>query len=158
VPKFVFELESVLDQRRAAERTKQLAVAGLERERLDLEERIRGVQRGIVREKEDLRDHLTAGGSATGATSVNMRTVRLQAGASLRLVGRAHQAALQLSGVLARLHGARRELMDATTRRKAVETLRERRLTSWKHGQSKREEAALDELNVMSAARKELEQ
>ena len=155
--RFIFELETVLEQRRAAERARQLAVAALERERMDLEERVREVQRGIAREKEDLRDHLSGAGRAEGSTAVDMRSVRLQAGASLRLVGRAHHAALQLSGVLARLQGARRELLAATTRRKAVETLRERRLAAWKHAESRREAASLDALNVMRAPLKESE-
>src|ERR1043165_787990 len=114
---FVFELEPVLEQRRAAERAKQFVVGALERERLALEDRMKEIQRDIVREKEDLRDHLSG-------VSADMRAVRLQAGASLRRGGRAHHAALQLSGVLARLERARRDLLEATTRRKAVEKLR----------------------------------
>ena len=192
--KFVFELDAVLEQRRAAERAKQLAVAALERDRLGLEECIKVVQREIAREKEDLREHLsgvarTSGpgymvartsepgnmvartsepGNMVARTSgpgapppgpevraTDMRAVRLQAGASLRLLGRAHHGALQLAGVLARLANARRDLMEATTRRKAVETLRERRWHAWKTTLDRREAAALDELNVMSASRKE---
>ena len=152
--RFVFRLESVLEQRRGAERAAQRVVAALERHRLDLEASLRDIQGQIVREKEDLREHLSG---APGTGPVQMRHVRLQAGASLRLVGKAHHAAIQLAGVLARLDGARRELMAATTRRKAVETLRERRLAAWKHAESRREAASLDELNVMRAPRKESE-
>jgi len=151
--RFVFELDAVLEQRLAAERSKQVAVAALERQRIDLEDRVREIQRDIVREKEDLRDHLTPAGGGVGV--VDVRTVRLQAGASLRMVGLAHHAALRLSGVLARLQGARRELLDATTRRKAVEVLRERRLAAWKRARSRREDAAIDELSVMSVPRTE---
>ncbi len=152
--RFVFELEAVLEQRRAAERAKQLAVAALERERMELEARLREIQEGIVREKEDLREHLSPG---SGGGAVDLRTVRLQAGASLRMVGLAHREALRLSGVLARLRGVRLELMEATTRRRAVETLRERRRAAWRLAESRREAAALDEIGVMSAARKEHE-
>lgn len=152
--RFVFRLDSVLEQRRGAERAAQRIVAALERHRLDLEGSLRDIQDQIVREKEDLRAHLSG---APGTGPVQMRHVRLQAGASLRLVGKAHHAAIQLAGVLARLEGARRDLMAATTRRKAVETLRERRWSAWKEAGARREDADLDELAVMSAARQEAE-
>lgn len=150
--RFVFELEAVLEQRRAEERAAQLKVATLERQRLDLEERIREMQRGAAREKGDLRAHASGSG---GTALIDMRVLRMQAGASLRLLARAQQAAIQLAGVLARLEGARGELLAATTRRKAVETLRERRLAAWREDMNRRETAALDELQVMGAARRE---
>jgi flagellar export protein FliJ len=155
--RFQFQLEAVLEQRRSVERTRQVAVAELERQRMDAEDRIRGLQRQIVVEKEDLRDALSTprpGARAVGG--VDLRHVRLQAGASLHLIGKAQHAVVQLAGLLKRLDGARLELVRATTRRKAVEVLKERRYEQWRDEQRRRENAALDELSVMRAPRQEM--
>lgn len=153
--KFRFELEAVLEQRRGVERGKQLAVAQLEAARMDLEQTIRGHQRQLVREKADLREHLTSARSSVESTGVDLRTVRLQANASLHLVAKAQQAVLQLAGVHHRLDAARLELIEATTRRRAVEILKERRWEAWKETQNRREAAALDEMAIISASRQE---
>lgn len=150
MPRFHFELEAVLEQRRAVERTRQLAVATLERQRMDLEDRIRDIQRQIVSEKQDLREALSIGNLA-----VDLRHVRLQAAASLRLIGKAQHAVIQLAGVHKRLDASRLELIEATTRRKAVEVLKERRYEQWRSEEKRRENGALDELSVMRAARQE---
>ena len=154
--RFVFELEAVLKQRKAEERTKQLAVAALEQRRLEIEGEIRGYQNQIVAERQELRDHLReerqAGDERPG---VDMAVVRRQAAAALDLVAKAQQAVLKLAGVHKRLDGARLELLEATTRRKAVETLKDKRFAEWKNEQNRKEAAALDEWVVMRASRTE---
>lgn len=151
MPKFVFNLEAVLKQRLAAEREKQLAVAALERERVDLESVIRGYQADLTQEKQELREQLAT--EKGGPTSLDLRGVRFQAGAALRLITLAQRAVLQLAGIHKKLDRARLELLEATTRRKAVETLKERRYEEWREEEKRREAAAADELNVMHAAR-----
>jgi flagellar biosynthesis chaperone FliJ len=163
--KFVFHLEAVLTQRRAIERERTLAVAALERERLAIEARLRALQQGISREREDLRERLgfLAGGGGTLATSpsagstrvVDVRGVRMQATAAVRLDAIARQLALQLAGVFTRLDKARAELARAMGERKAVEKLRDARLEEWRSEQARREGAALDELATMRAARRD---
>lgn len=160
--RFVFELESVLEVRRGVERTKQLAVAELERQRLQIEDRIREFQRQIIHERRDLQAHLAAERSpAAGHTDpvlapgVDLAAVRLQASASLHLVGKAHQEVLRLAGLHRKLDAARLELLKATTDRKAVEVLRQRRYDAWMAEQRRREAVALDELNTMRAGRLE---
>lgn len=159
--KFIFELEPVLELRRSVERTKQLVVAELERERLAIEDRIRAFQRQIVAERRDLRDHLESQRGASPADTepaaggVDLGAVRLQANASLHLVGRAHQEVLKLAGVHRKLDAARVELLAATTQRKAVEVLRDRRREAWMAEQRRRESLALDEISTMRAARGE---
>lgn len=150
--RFVFQFEAVLKQRRAVERARQLAVAAIERERLSLEETIRAMQRQIVREKEDLREQLLA--TRRGAR-VDLRSVRLQAGASLDAVARTQRAVLQLAGVHSRLDAARLQLLEAATKRKSVEMLKERRFEEWKAEQAAIESRMLDELSVMRASRRD---
>lgn len=154
--KFHFQLEAVLEQRRGVERTRQVAVAELERQRMDTEDRIRDIQRQIVVEKEDLRDALaTPEPGARAVGGVDLRHVRLQAAASLHLVAKAQHTVVRLAGLFKRLDAARLELVKATTRRKAVEVLKERRYEQWRDEQTRRENAALDELSVMRAPRQE---
>lgn len=160
MPKFRFQLEAVLKQRRAVELEKQLAVARLEAERIGMEERIRGYQAEIVREKEELREQLDRerADQDTGVgVRVDLRGVRFQMAAGLRLVGKAQHAVIQLAGIHRRLDAARLELLHATTRRKAVETLRERRLEAWKAEQSRAEALSMDEINVIRAGRRNAE-
>ena len=147
--KFKFQLEAVLRQRAAVERTKQLVVAGLEHERRRAEEEIVSCQRSIDREKGEMRDMLRVGGV------VNLRGVRMQAGSSLAMMGAASRAVFRLGGVHKRLDAARADLLLATTARKAVETLRERRYEAWLDEQRRREDAALDEMAVIRGVGRE---
>lgn len=144
--KFKFQLEAVLKQRAAVERTKQLAVAAIEQERVAAENEISTCQQAIDREKREMRDMLAPG------ARVDLRGVRLQAGSSLAMMGAASRAVFKLAGVTKRLDLARTELLRATTARKAVETLRERRYEQWLEEQKLKESAALDEMAVIRAA------
>lgn len=148
--RFVFELEAVLTQRVAQERERKLAVAALERERERLESVIRGCRDAIHATREDIRAVLRP-----GAGVVDTREVRRLAGGEASDVARAQRAVLELAGVHRRLEAARRALLEAAVRRKAVELLRERRYEAWVLAQRRREDAALDELAVMKAARRE---
>lgn len=144
--RFVFEFEAVLKQRKAEEREKQLVMAAVERERLALEDQIRGAQREIEAEKGELRAALAGGG-------VDLRGVRQQAGAAMGRLKLAQQLVLRLAGVHRRLDSARMELLLVTTRRKAVEMLRERKLEAWNVERNRLEAAAMDEITIMRAAR-----
>lgn len=147
--RFVFKLQPVLRQRESEELGRQLAVAALERERLDVERAIRAGQRRIEHTKRDLRSHL-----AGGAGGVDMTGVRLQANASLHMAANAQRRAIELAGVYKRLASARAELVEATTRRKAMEVLRERRYERWLEDATRAEAAEADELAVMRAHRR----
>ena len=152
--KFVFKLEPVLEMRRRAEEERQRAVALLERERLGIEDRLRAVQRSIEGARAEQRGMLSAGGA------VAVHGVRLQAGAAMAAVGRAHQLALELAGVMKRLDAARAELLRAAAARKAVELLRERQQEQWRLEMGRREIADLDDIAAglrLRAAREEAE-
>lgn len=152
---FRFNLQAVLEQRERVEEAKRRVVVELERERLAIEERIRGYQRAITSARQDMRRELGAertDGEQSGA-NVSLSYVRMQAGASLNLVAKAQQAVLELAGLGRRLDAARVELLEAATRRKAVELLREKRLQEWKRAQRAKEDAELDEMSVMRYGR-----
>ncbi len=151
--RFVFKLEAVLRQRQAEERRHQVVVAALENERRSIEELIRTYQRDLTHERQELRDQLN--GERSGGTMLDLRGVRFQAGASLRLITLAQRAVLQLAGVHKKLDAARLALLQAATRRKAVEKLRETRHEEWSEEQKRIEESVADEISVMRAARRE---
>lgn len=141
MPSFRFKLQPVLDQRERIEEQRTLEVANLERERLVIEDRLRSLQSRIAGAKDDLRSRLAAPGS-----SVIITDIRLQANASLYMSAQAQRVVLELAGAYQRVEHARKRLLEATTARKAVETLRERRRAEWKHEQARREQAQLDEI------------
>ena len=145
--RFVFSLEAVLKARRRSEETFQRDVAGIERDRMRLEEILRDHQRSLVSNKDVLRAGLTG--------LIEVRDLRLQANASRQIMRRAHQIVLELAGVYKRLEAARTRLIEASRRRRAIEFVRERRYEQWKAALNKAETAALDELAVIAAARKE---
>ena len=149
----MFELQAVLKQGQAEERQRQLEVAALEAQRREIEDLIRSYQRDLMHERAELREQLDI--EKDGAVKLDLRGVRFQAGAALRLVTLAQRAVLQLAGVHKKLDAARITLLEAAMKRKAVETLRERRLEEWKYQQKKLEEASTDEMNVVRAARAE---
>ncbi len=147
MPKFTFNLQAALAQRKAIEQQKMLIVADLERARLALEDRLRNMNTRVTEEREELRAQL-AGGAAAGGRGglVDLRGVRFQTNAALTMHVHAQQLVLQLAGVHKRIDKARQDLLEATTRRKAVETLRERRYEAWKTDEKRKETAALDDI------------
>lgn len=151
MPKFRFELDAVIKQRLAIERQKQLVLADLERMRLVLEDKLRGFQASITAEKNDLRETL-APTNQPGAAPVDLRHVRMQANMSLHLVAKAQQTVFQLAALHRRLDAARKDLLAATTRRKAVEKLKERRYELWRAEQASLEARVLDEIAVTGHA------
>jgi flagellar protein FliJ len=150
VAKFVFPLEAVLKQRKAAEERKQRAVAVLEAERLMIEDEIRACQRAIEQERDDLRRILHEEQREGG---VDLRGARMQASAALRMVAKTHDGVTRLAGVASRIDAARLELIDAMRRRRAIEIMRERLFEEWRQAGNRAESLATDELAVMRAAR-----
>jgi flagellar export protein FliJ len=147
VPRFVFNLEAALEQRRRVERERQLAVAKIEAARVKLDERVKTVQARLVQERDDMRSLLGPRGTGVGQVSVN--AVRLQATAGLHGLAELRTLAIELAGVLRRLETARTQLTVAAVARKAVEKLREQQLARWKAEQAHRESAELDDLTLM---------
>ncbi len=148
--RFIFRLQPLLRARQAVERQRQVAVAALERERLGLENELRAAQRAILAEQRELREQLAP--NVRGARArLDLRGVRFQAGASLRLATGAQQVVLRLAGAHKRLEQARAQLLEAAKARKAVELLRERQFEEFTTEQKRREGAAMDDLMVMRA-------
>ncbi len=147
MPKFVFKLQPVLDQRERDERDHQLVVAQLESERLALESRIRMCQQMMDDERSTLSQVLAPG------QQVDLKAVKMQAGASLTHNFEAQRTVLELAGVFRKLQSAREALVQAAAKRKAVELLRDQQKEAFKQEQDRRESQDLDEMSVMRAHR-----
>lgn len=147
--RFIFKLQPVLDQRAREERDQMLVVSELERARLALESRIRSCQMMMRDERESLSEALGVG------RRFDVQAVKMQAGASLRHNFDAQRAVLELAGVYRKLETARRELAQASARKKAVEMLREQQRLAFQREQDQRETRELDEISVMRHARDE---
>lgn len=147
--RFRFRLATVLDHRRRVERDRQLEVARIEIERRALEEEIRACRDRLTSERAAMRVDLGAN------AKIDVTRLRWHAGVSGSIVGEAQRAVLKLAGVHQRLETARAALLEATTARKAVETLEQRALEAWRLQERRKEERELDELNVIRAGAKE---
>jgi len=145
--KFIFRLEPLLTIRRRAEQDARRAVAVLQREHLELQDELRRRQQVIVAGKDQLRGTLTG--------KLDLGALRLGAGSTLHVIRQAQQLALRLAGLAQRMESVRDALLEARTRRRAIELLRERRFNQWKEAVGKAEDDALDELAVSAAARRE---
>lgn len=157
--RFVFELQAVLEDRERREQARRRLVGELEARRTAIEARVRQVQEAAGTQRESLRELVGGGGAgdgtmeAAGGRRVAVDRVRMQATASLHAVVTLQRAAIELAGVERRLGAARAELLAATVARKAVEALRARRFAAWRREEQRRENSALDDLNVMRAGR-----
>ncbi len=144
---FKFKLQPVLEMREREEREKKLALAELGRERMWVENRIRGYQRNIETGQSSLAQMLgTQGG-------VDLRGARLQANAAVSNRFSAQRAVLELAGVHHQIERARTELAEASARRKAVELLRDRQQEAFELEQRRRESIEMDDMSVMRYSR-----
>lgn len=147
--RFVFKLDAVLKQRRLIEDHRKKALADLLRQRVELENSIRDMQRTISDDKR------TMTGSLVGRVDVTrIRQHALHVGQVTR---RAMQHTLRMAGLHRHIDAARAALLAAARNRKAIELLRERQLERWRREQDKKESAALDELATQAHGRKMLE-
>lgn len=121
-------------------------MAPLLNEQRRLHHALRSCQEQVAGSKSHLRESLVG--------QLNLDGLRNQAGTSLQTMRRAQRFVLELAGVQRRLEAARRELLEASRARRAVELLRERRYAEWLAEQRKHEQNELDELAIRRAARR----
>lgn len=154
MPSFRFSLQPVLDHRAALERRRQIAVAGLQRERDAVEAKVRQIQAELTADREAMRT--IAAGDAQGRVAVDQ--IRLAASASMHAMIKLQRAAIELAGAQQRLAAGRTKLLAARVARKGVDVLRQRQHAEWQREERKREERSHDDLNVMSAASRAAEE
>ena len=144
MPKFVFQLEGVLRQRKSVEeqRQRELGVAQAEMARMEAELRsMDETTRGV---SDDVRSNRLTGTLDMTFLAAHRRYVLAMQRKALALAQRmaAQQQVVDL---------ARRQLAEAARQRKIIEKLRERQEGRWKVEQARRESADLDEVNMQLA-------
>ncbi|MCZ6836365.1 MAG: flagellar FliJ family protein [Planctomycetota bacterium] len=147
MPRFVFTLDPLFRARQRVEETLQRQVAHIERERLELERKIRRQQEAISEGKRAMQDQLVG--------TLCMGDLRDQAGSTLRVMRDTQKVVLELAGIHKRLDATRQGLLEASKERRAIELLRERREEQWRKKLEKAENEAMDELAIFAAARKD---
>lgn len=142
---FVFELESVLEQRRREERRAQSLLAHVEHERVQVERRIGDLAATVESER--------AAARAWMIGSVPVASLRDRVAGEMGADRKARALAVELAGIRRRLDAARGLLREASVRREALERLRERRFREWLAGREKAEQREIDDLMVMRGGR-----
>ena len=132
--RFVFKLESVLEQRRHAERQRQRDVAQFQRQIIQLDAQINEVAVAQKSSSVRLRGKVDP---RTLAIHVRFSQVMRQKLSTLRS---------QLDVAKKDLNAAQVALLEASKQRKVLEKLEERRRATWMTGQQKQETEALDDL------------
>jgi flagellar FliJ protein len=142
---FIFKLEPVLKMRKHAENILRREVAQLEQAKTTLKESLRTRQQRLSDSKNAVRDQLVG--------SVDLSHIRLQATAGMGIMRDAQRNVLELAGLHRKLEVARLKLAEAAKERRAIELLRERRFDQWRAEQSRREEAAFDDMSTTRSGR-----
>lgn len=146
--RFVFELEAVLRMRKREEERAMLAMGACERARATAEREARAIEDRVRAGRADWRDRL-----GSGSGGVEIASVRMQAGATLRDLAELKRAALTQAAAERELERARAVLLGATSRRRAIEELRERRLAEWRADAARTEQRVIDDIVVSRPAR-----
>lgn len=146
--KFKFQLEPLLKVRERVERDRQLAVAQLENEKLQIEAAIRERQKSIDAARYAARSALEPG------KSINLGHARKNAVAALHYQADAQASTLKLAGLYKRINDARQELTRATAARRAIELIKEQRKQEHQRQQNRKEAELIDELATINAARR----
>ncbi|MEM6757394.1 MAG: flagellar export protein FliJ [Planctomycetota bacterium] len=143
--RFVFRLQTVLDQRRREEDAAKRALGERIAVSTRLRNRIAAMQDTVRRGKADLRGALTGRVQASDvgrfATHAQLSAIRGQ-----RLV-------LELAAAEGQVNEAREVLRQTIARRRAIELLEERDRAVWRKRQRKLEQTEMDELTAQRFAR-----
>lgn len=137
--RFRFEYEAVLRLRRRDEQACQRTLAEIDRERVGLEQQLRGVRDTLLGGRSDLRERL-------GSGVIDAQALRSQAASAQVQRVRAERLAVELAGAMSRSQSARQALMKAAAARRSLEILKERRLAEFRAMLSRREAAELDDI------------
>ena|SRR5450432_3854004 len=148
--KFVFKLEGVLQQRKHAEQDKQRELAVKQKQFVELQQTLSGLQQSMQSANEDVRrNHL-----------VGRLNLEFLAAHRRFLVGMQRQAVVtmqKLALALRAVDEARMELTEAAKQRKVIEKLREKQFARWREELAKREQAEMDEIGMQLAYQNLLE-
>ncbi|MHC4993519.1 MAG: flagellar export protein FliJ [Planctomycetota bacterium] len=143
---FEFKLKTVLKTRLQAEEEIQRDLAKLLRQKLAFETELRNMQQNISDDKRLMADSLVG--------DVDVCRVRHHARHTLQVTNRAQQIAVKMLGLHKNIENTRRQLLEATRQRKAVEILRDKQYERWLVTERRREQNELDEMATQAYGRR----
>jgi flagellar FliJ protein len=141
MPKFVFQLEGVLRQRKHQEQECQREFALVQAEMAVLQSELKALDDSVQQSTEDMRRNRLTGALDMAFIAAHRRfTVGVQR--------RAAALVQKMALVQERLEEKQRALAEAAKRRKIVEKLRETQFERWKLELSRKEMNELDEIGA----------
>lgn len=142
--RFVFTLQTVLDQREAEERGCQMELARARQTQVQLETRSGELNREIVESNEQMRDHHLVGRLDVGIIATHRRfLIAMQASVA--------QLATQIAAARLDVEARQRKLNDAVKARKAIELLRDKQRGRWLADENRKELAIADDVGMQIA-------
>jgi flagellar FliJ protein len=141
MPKFVFQLEGVLRQRRTIEHERLRALAEIQQRFTQMETELRGMDHEVLQATAHLREHCLKGKLNMGYLAAHRRY-------TLAVQRKATTLMQRMTLLQRQIEQARLAVAAAAKQRKAVEKLRERQYERWRQAAEHRELAELDEISV----------
>ncbi len=136
--RFQFRLDPLLRHRTAVEEQARRALAELLRRQEAIEQRIRHQQEQLTAGREVVRTAITG--------RVDLVAMRAQAQNSMHIMREAGRLVLQLAGMRKQVERARRELLERSRERRAIELLKERQHAVWRVEYQRAQQRELDDL------------
>lgn len=136
--RFRFKYETLLKHRQMIEDERQRELAQQLRTRMIMTDQLRTMQDTIRDAKRQLGSGLVG--------KVDLGAISQFASFSGHTAQRAQQIVIRLAEIEKKVDAARKNLLEATRQRKALELLRDRHLAQWRAEQQRREDAELDEI------------
>lgn len=144
MPRFIFNLEAVLTQRKHVERQRQRELAIVEAQMTALQNQLKSINDQIRRAGDDLRDnHLTG--------RLDMNFLAAHRRFSIAMQRSAMTFVQKIALAQRQVEDARKSLADAAIDRKAIEKLREKQQQRWRESMEHKELAELDEIGMRLA-------
>ncbi|CAN5365480.1 hypothetical protein BH10PLA1_BH10PLA1_08870 [soil metagenome] len=141
MPKFVFQLEGALRQRKQLERMKQRELAVVQAEMNVMQEQLRALENSVQTATADVR-----GNRLTGVLDMSFLAAHRRFMISTQR--QAMQLVQKMALVQRRMDDARLAVAEAAMHRKIIEKLREKQFDRWKADLSRMELAEADEVSM----------
>jgi flagellar FliJ protein len=139
MPRFLFNLQGVLRQRKLVEDQRQREFAEVQRAYVAMETELKAMGDEVRAATEDLRQNHLIGRISVDYLAAHRRF-------TLAMQRKALEHATNMAEVKKKLDAARAALVEAAKQRKILDKLKERRQADWQADQNRRESAATDEI------------
>jgi flagellar export protein FliJ len=150
MPKFVFQLDGVLRQRKHVEQERQRDLALVQAQMAKLQDELRALNDAVTASGNDVRDNRLVGRLDLNYLTAHRRYMLAMQRKGTELVQR-------MALVQRQLLDAQQALAEAAKQRKAIEKLEERQHQRWRDGQNRREQIAQDEVSMQMSYRDDLD-